>query len=340
MYDLSVAIMRAQPFHLGHQLIIDEALKISKSILICLGSANQPRTPKNPWTVQERAEMIFGSQPSEYSGRIFIAPIRDFLYNEGAWLEEVQQAVRKERAALDAKTVTLIGYTKDSSSYYLKSFPQYDYVEAPVKETINATDLRDAYFSKHFMQGAPLYVSPQTLEYLREFEMTEAYAQVAKEQDFIFAHKKKWAFAPYEPTFNCADAVVVQSGHILLIQRKKEPGKGLWALPGGHLDKVDKTYEDCAIRELIEETQIDIMEKVLRSRIKAKQIFMHPDRSLRGRYITEASFIELEQHGDKLPKVKGSDDASVAKWFSFAEFRKMEPFMFEDHYAIISHFLG
>lgn len=53
---------------------------------------------------------------------------------------------------------------------------------------------------------------------------------------------------------NCAGAVIVREGKILL-QRRMDNGK--WGLPGGLLD-LDETYEEAAIREVREETGLDI----------------------------------------------------------------------------------
>ena len=62
----------------------------------------------------------------------------------------------------------------------------------------------------------------------------------------------------------------------------------------------------------------------------------HPDRSLRGRTITHAFLIELDGGTGELARVKGSDDARKAKWFTLAEVEQMEEVLFEDHKHIIS----
>ena len=338
-YDLLAYIGRFQPFHLGHLMVIKEALAQSKRLVILIGSANQPRTPKNPWYYDERVAMISGALTPEELERVSFEPLRDRPYNEEQWIEGVQRAVHRNRKG--AKKVSLIGYTKDESSYYLKKFPQFaPHVETEGLETINATDLRSAFFKNKFMSAAPLYLPKNVIDYLKQFEQTEAYAYILEEQKFLDEHAKLWAFARYAPTFNTGDAVVIQSGHILLIKRKNAPGKGLWALPGGYLNPGDMTYLDAAIRELIEEAKIDLPEIILRKAVREQKLFMHPGRSLRGRIITEAALIHLDQHGSGLPKVKADDDAIEAKWFTFAQFRQMEPVMFEDHFHIAEYFIN
>ena len=139
----------------------------------------------------------------------------------------------------------------------------------------------------------------------------------------------------YPPTFVTTDAVVVQSGHILLIQRKAAPGKGLWALPGGFLNPRELIV-DGILRELHEETKLKVPKPVLRGSITKREVFDDPGRSERGRIITHAALIQLPP--GELPSVKGSDDARKAKWMPIADLR--EDVMFEDHYHIINHMLG
>ncbi|MBE1285745.1 MAG: NUDIX domain-containing protein [Rhodobacteraceae bacterium] len=52
-----------------------------------------------------------------------------------------------------------------------------------------------------------------------------------------------------------AIAVVAQDDHVILVQRGKEPRKGCWGFPGGHVE-LGETALDAAVRELQEETGV------------------------------------------------------------------------------------
>ena len=120
------------------------------------------------------------------------------------------------------------------------------------------------------------------------------------------------------------DAVVFQveklSTKVLLIQRKQDPWKGMWALPGGFLE-MDETCEEGARRELEEETGLRNVD------LKQFYVFDGIYRDPRERVITVAHYGIL-----KTPQeIKGGDDASDARWFDI----KNLPQLAADHKLIL-----
>ena len=334
-YDTLVLIGRFQPIHNAHLEIIKRATALCDQLIIVTGSAAQPRTYKNPFTSAERERMIKYAAGG-LSMLINIEANPDTIYNDQAWAVRVQALVAKHTRP--GAKVGIIGHKKDDSSFYLDMFPQWGFENVELIEFLSAVDIRDLYFrmdaNYKFLKGV---VPETTYNFLLDFAHTDEYRQIIKEREFVANYKKQYASLPYPPIFSTADSVVIQSGHILLIKRRAEPGKGLWALPGGYVNaNTDKSVEDAAIRELREETLIKVPAPVLRGSIRRSKVFDAIDRSPRGRIITHAFHIELPD--GELPKVKGNDDAEKARWVPIAEVRSEE--CFEDHYEIIQHFLG
>lgn len=345
-YNLAVFIGRFQPFHNGHIKNIEKGLEVADNVLVLLGSANQPRTIKNPFTTEERELMLCSCFPEEVLHRIFIQPVRDYLYQDNAWIKEVQDRVefmQGQVAKSDNYNIAILGYEKDESSYYLRAFPTWDFVDTGTYaevagQVIDATKIRQLLFEDQhsYIKGV---VHPNVFGFLTEkFTKTDDYRHLKGEYDFIKEYKKQWEASPYPPIFFTLDAVVVQGGHILLIKRKASPGKGLWALPGGFIQP-NETALDGMIRELREETRLKVPTPVLKGSIKKEMVFDAPGRSLRGRTITYAFYMQLD-NATKLPAVRGSDDAAEARWFKISEVLEASDTLYEDHHSIISMMTG
>ena len=339
-YAVAILIGRYEPYHYGHQANTDQAFSIADHVLMLVGSSFQPRTPKNPFTFEERAKMISGAiGPSKkvlgsLKHNYEIRPLRDHKYSNNSWIAEVQATVAKEHPGVADKDICILGYDKDESSWYNHAFPEWDFIplDGFVKygtHPIDATKVRELYFEGHldFLEGA---VPQAVFEHLKDFRGTSAYEEMVVEHKFY----KGYDASDYPRIEQTTDAVVIQGGHILMIQRGHSPGKGLWALPGGFLNPRELLL-DGMIRELLEETKIKVPEIVLRKGVTYNQRFDHPDRDLRGRVITEAFLIELDGSDGTLPRVKGSDDARKAKWFKLSEIEDMGEVIYGDHKHII-----
>lgn len=374
--DVLTFIGRFQPFHNGHKAVVLEALDKAKKVALVIGSDQQPRYARNPWTTQERIDMITRVFPDEVtSGRIHFCPQVDHTYNLDRWIGGIQSSamsVAQKPFNPDPVSMGLIGHSKDASSFYLKAFPTWDSIEAANYEGVNATDVRTDYLENDDWRDRwEDKVPAEVLDWLEDWQDSDGFDQVAQEHAFLKEYKKQFmrptnpkiaawivengfdytedtfemaikfadSYCPkYPPVFYTADAVVVQAGHILLVKRGGMPGYGLWALPGGFVNKGEESRV-AAIRELREETRLAVAAPILNGSIRSWRVFEDPFRSQRGRTITTAYKFELpDTNNDGLPKVKGSDDALKAVWVPISQLKR--EVMFEDHYDIIENLVG
>ncbi len=338
--DLAVLIGRFQPFHKGHAALLQQALDAAPRVVVVIGSAFQARTPKNPFTWQERADMIRQALSAEDQARTTFLPIRDY-YDEVKW----QQAVRSGVHSLSGQhsSICLVGHFKDTTSNYLARFDGWRLIAADRNSPVDATQVRDTYLGSPSealeanltaLNGS---VPPTTLDFLRTWAKTPFYPALCQEWRMLKKYKEAWSAAPYPPVFVTVDAVVRCAGKVLLIQRGQPPGVGLHAVPGGFIEQRETAYQS-AIRELREETRLDLPPSTLKAALKGSAVFDHPDRSQRGRTITHAFYFDLGK--GPLPKVQADDDAQSADWFDIAEIPKMEDQFHDDHFHILDHFLG
>lgn len=92
---------------------------------------------------------------------------------------------------------------------------------------------------------------------------------------------------------------------LLLVKRGEHPFKDYWALPGGFL-REDESIEECAYREIVEETGIKP------NSIKSIGVFSHCKRDPRGRILSNA-FTSIIYDGAK--ESSGGNDVTDARWF-------------------------
>lgn len=345
---MTVFIGRFSPFHLGHEEVLLRALQSSEVVLLLIGSAKQARNIKNPFTADERCEMIehwysnYKRQTVLKIGKLVYRYIEDNPYNDQAWITSVQTSVQEvaDRNFVEGP-IYLTGAERDASTWYLKAFGtffQHDFVkESKIGFDCSATQLRDDYFKGG---NAWEYKTPASVIYfLDHFRKTQEYKSLVDEYDFVQKYKSSWSSAPYAPTFVTVDAIVVQSGHVLMVRRAAQPGRGLWALPGGFVEQ-NETLRDAAIRELVEETSIELSLRQLQGSIVDKELFDHPGRSLRGRTITTGFLFKLVDTFD-LPKVKPQKGEGLeVAWRPIAEILAKPELIYEDHKYIITTLLG
>jgi bifunctional NMN adenylyltransferase/nudix hydrolase len=311
-----IFIGRFQPIHRGHVHALSIAASQVDTLIILVGSANQCRSIKNPWTFDERSGMLQLKLHAEGIHNFKILPVNDYRYNNEQWISEVRSTVN---SVCEDNTPVLFGHNKDGNNY-LSLFSEWKFRDIEAVYDVNATQIREQMFRDRDSSISPTVHA-----------------------DWAFYQKEKELFKnyPFPETlnFNCSDAVVICQGKILLIKRKFAPGKDAWALPGGFRNG-NETFLDCAIRELQEETNIRVPEKVLRGCIVKTQLFDSPTRSFGIPRNTLAVMIKIQPDADgKPPRANGSDDASEIKWIDLNDALR-EGKLYDDHADIISEMTG
>ena len=85
---------RFQPFHLGHLDAVLFGLSRTENLFIGVGSSNKFNEKKNPFSAEERKDMIISSIESSLIGRIKIFEIPD-VDNHEKWTFEIDKTVPK-----------------------------------------------------------------------------------------------------------------------------------------------------------------------------------------------------------------------------------------------------
>lgn len=346
-HALMVFIGRFQPFHEGHLRVLRRALRLGRRVLLLAGSAHTARSPHNPWTFAERMAMIRGALTEDENRRLDIQPLVD-LYNDVLWNRQVRRSARTALgidAAVDgsqtAAGVALIGHNKDSSSYYLGMFPDWASESVESHEGLSATPIRDDFWRdpeaavSRWRPGLP----PNVAEFMAAFARTPAFDWLAKEAETYGALDRRQALVT-------ADGVVVQSGHVLLVRRRKRPGQGLLSLPGSFL-RPQETFEQALMRELTDGMGLLVTETrprhmavaALRDRVVADEVFDSPFRSQRGKAISRAFLIRLRDDQRGLPKVR-NPEVGESIWVDLDWAESNPAAFFEDHYPVTMALLG
>ncbi len=314
---LGILIGRFQPLHSGHRELIRQARTLCTDLIVIIGSANAARSIKNPFTYVERKNEIQKFLTHENIKNVTIVPINDYKYSNTQWIFDVTSIVTEN---IKSHTqVILFGFEKEGNDY-LKWFPQYKFQNITTPYEICSTDIRKIWFES----GASLFTT-----------------EVNEDWKYFENEKKLFANYPFPETlsFSCGDALVECSGHVLLIQRARAPGRGAWALPGGFKNR-NETFLDCAVRELIEETNIRVPEKVIRGSIVNSKLYDDPTRGSGIPRVTMCVHFKIQPNADgSLPRANGADDAADCGWYPIREVMD-HMHLFDDHLSIISSMIG
>jgi nicotinamide-nucleotide adenylyltransferase len=81
-------IGRFQPFHLGHQVVLERIADEVDEVVIVIGSSQESHTPENPFTAGERIDMIHGALQN-LRDRCLVVPLPDIKRN-AVWVDHVR----------------------------------------------------------------------------------------------------------------------------------------------------------------------------------------------------------------------------------------------------------
>ncbi|HEY8360024.1 MAG TPA: bifunctional nicotinamide-nucleotide adenylyltransferase/Nudix hydroxylase [Ramlibacter sp.] len=338
-FDWAVCIGRFQVFHHAQLALVRRALALAPQCAVLVGSAWQARSPRNPLSWEERAEMIRLALTDDERARVHIVPLRDH-YDERRWVAEAQAALGR-LAGTQRPRVVLVGHRKDPTSEYLDDFPGWTLHDAGRLGELHGKALRAALFTGDSVEASLAAMHDQvpasTIAFLRAWAQLPWLPRLRSEWQELAKEHDKWAASPYPPVFVTVDAIVRAADHVLLIRRGRAPGRGLLAVPGGFIEQRETAYQS-ALRELEEETGLRLLPSDMQHAHKATRVFDHPDRSQRGRVITHAFHFDLGARG--LPEIRGGDDAEEARWTPIAQLPAMEDQFHDDHFHILDAFLG
>lgn len=348
--DFAVFIGRMRPLHRAHEFIINEALKRAKCLIVLVGSANRPRSYANSaFSFPEVAELLELLYKHEISTkRMIIKPLPDYVYDEAGWIANTKKVVNDaitEHLVTEGKAhhdhsdykIALAGFGKDSSSYYLKRFPEWGSIQVGKQfALLSACHIREAYFQR-VPQTSEFGLSPRVIEYLHGFMHTDEFVYVVREREAIDKNIKDFGIGPY----HAADTIITSGDKVLLVTRDGGVGYGTEAFPGG-MHEYGETLRECGLRELNEETQIlDLnpgFEEELKSHFRMYDQFGATHRDPRGHYFSHAYHYELpEDFPIHQLAIQPKSDAREVKWRNIADWGHETAFL--DHYAILRTFL-
>ncbi|NDY93481.1 NUDIX domain-containing protein [Ideonella livida] len=338
-----------QPLLPGHLQQWRQALARARQVVLLLTGQGLARSQRAPFTPQEqRAQLdaaLAGAFSPQERARLQVLSLRE----DGdplRWARRLQAAVQAldgpgDGAALPVRRLGGGAHARWRALDALTGWAVEEDPDAPALAA-QARALRQAWWTgaagpdaRHCGQDPTLL--PAVRQLLAQPAVAQAWDDLADEGRVLAGYRQAWACAPYPPVFVTVDAVVQCAGHVLMIRRGQQPGRGLWALPGGFLEQED-TVLDSALRELVEETHLDLSPAQARAALRGQQVFDDPQRSQRGRTVTHGFYFDLGLR--PLPPIEAGDDAAGAHWLPLAALPALEGQCLDDHFLILDHFLG
>ena len=142
IYKTCLLVGRFQPFHVGHLKMIRKALCLAETVLVFIGSSQESRTERNPFSYEERKEMI--SKCFRKNKNLIIKPLRDIKVGDNSiWGEFVLEEAFNVLG--EYPSLYLSGQEKVRASWFygLKQAKTMDEISVHKTDNISASILRE-----------------------------------------------------------------------------------------------------------------------------------------------------------------------------------------------------
>lgn len=343
MNNINFVCMRANPYHLGHKQLIEDAIDagdFGTVTVVFIGSANKAGTLDNPFNFGERYDMIVEDFKEEVEkGSMFILPLVDYDYDDASWEEDLHKQLKQVAAfkfgANSYFTPKFFTCGKGSDAQLRVSWARgaevvvVDSVLEGGKE-LSATAIRQCMIDgTHWVDYAP-----NVMKVIPDSRLDSVIHSMKNQQAKAKQYKESFASCPFEVQFSATDAVIRDNtGRLLFIVRGKDFGQGLMAMVGGFLEP-QLTYEQNMKKEVLEETGIDL--SLVPHKIVTSWFCDNPKRDIRGRMTTMAFLVQLDCAFEDL-KITAGDDACDYKIIDSSEL--MNYILWADHAGIVRKLL-
>lgn len=179
MKKLAVIIGRFQPFHNSHKALVDFAFTKAENVMLFLGSSGADLTLKNPFSNDERTQMIRKTFAAELRLNTILTHGMPDHIEDRIWVAKIEKLAKEMAHDLD---VVLVGCKKDESSFYLDLFPYWDKALFEHDEKVSGTSVRHLFFNKHIgLDDIAPHVPNGTLQVLEELWNSKRRAKFMRE---------------------------------------------------------------------------------------------------------------------------------------------------------------
>lgn len=343
MNYINFVTARLQPFHIGHQKLIQAAVDACEEgsiTVVFIGSANKAGSIDNPFTYQERLDMVMSAFQSEVaSGKLLILPLVDYDYDDASWEEDLHKQLRQVAA-----------FKFGVGTYFTPNFftcGKGDDAQLRVKwarganivvvdsmftdsKVLSATEIR-----QRMGDYTPWeQFAPEVAKVIPEQRLWDVVASLKLQKEKAQKYQDSFAGCPFQVQFSATDAVLRDTtGRLLLIVRGGEFGTGCLAMAGGFLEP-ELTYEQNMKKEVEEELGISL--DSVPHTIVTSWMCDNPKRDIRGRMTTMAFLVQLQSTFEELD-IKAGDDACDYKLIDGSTL--MNYILWADHAGIVRKLL-